>query len=130
MLCYELGFTYRLKDIVDIESGDGKDAFELKVRSVNKQLKAKWGGKSCSIVMKADTESLGAVMITSEPDGRDVMCSFIKENVTNLMGAEDVNCTLIREITVKEVNAAFDRCFDSNFIDMRRRYFSELELDF
>ena len=130
MLCYELGFTYRLKDIGDIESGDGKDAFELKVRSVNKQLKAKWGGKSCSIVMKADTESLGVVMITSEPDGRDVMCSFIKENVTNLMGAEDVNCTLIREITVKEVNAAFDRCFDSNFIDMRRRSFSELELDF
>ena len=121
MLCYETEFTYRLKNGGNIESDEEKDAFEKKVRSVNKQLQAKWGENSYSIIVKADAKSFCAVTVTSEPEGYEAWRSLISENVSSLMEAEDISCTQFKEITVKEVNAAIDRCIDNSFTDLRRR---------
>ena len=129
MLCYETEFTYRLKNGGNIESDEEKDAFEKKVRSVNKQLQAKWGENSYSIIVKADAKSFCAVTVTSEPEGYEAWRSLISENVSSLMEAEDISCTQFKEITVKEVNAAIDRCIDNSFTDLRRRCYSELNLD-
>ena len=82
MLCYETEFTYRLKNGGNIESDEEKDAFEKKVRSVNKQLQAKWGENSYSIIVKADAKSFCAVTVTNASCANDTAGMLMRGKCT------------------------------------------------
>ena len=125
MLCYELVY----KCIFNCAEEDNP---EKKIQAVNKLLNIDFG-ENYSCIFRVSEDGFNAAAMTVEPAVLDQLSRKVEKLAQQMMNIKMVECSVIREITVKELSVHIDTGWDNGFFFFLRRRFSRnagMRIDF
>ena len=125
MLCYELVY----KCIFNCAEEDNA---EKKIQAVNKLLNIDFG-ENYSCIFRVSEDGFNVVAMTVEPAVLDQLSRKVEKLAQQMMNIKMVECSVIREITVKELSVHIDTGWDNGFFESGRRRFSRnagMRIDF